>query len=103
MTQSRYNPAIKPASPTDSAFGMALAQAFMGGVFGIGVDMGWETGEIASAMREDRRTSGQGNYELGVKNSLAGDFSRFSSEQSPAEFEAAYYRRPQPAMAPSYV
>jgi hypothetical protein len=91
-------PSTKPLSTGDSPFGMALAQAFMGVVFGPCVDMIWETGEIASAMREDRRTNDSGNFKLGDKKSLAGIFTR-NSEQSLAEWEHTIFRPSRPEMA----
>lgn len=91
------NPATKPASTGDSLFGMALAQAFMGMVYGPCADLLWEAGEIASAVCEDRRTN-NGSFSLGVKQSLAGIFTR-TTEKSPAEMERDFFRPLQPAMA----
>jgi hypothetical protein len=58
-------------SNTDSLFGIALAQAFMGAVFGLAVDTGWEATEIASTVYEDRKPP---SFTLGQKNSLTGIF-----------------------------
>lgn len=91
-------PATKPASTGDSLFGMALAQAFMGMVYGPCADLLWEAGEIADAVCEDRRTNDKGNFVLGVKNSLAGAFAR-TSEQTIAEIERSFFRPFQPAPA----
>ena len=55
-------PVNKPASPGDSLLGVALAQAFMGVVYGPCASMLWETGEIASAVYEDRRVNDSGNF-----------------------------------------
>lgn len=94
-------PVNKPASPGDSLLGVALAQAFMGVVYGPCVHMLWEAGEIASAVYEDRRGNDSGNFFLGVKNSLAGAFAR-ASEQTVAEFERSFFRPFQPAYAPAF-
>lgn len=45
---------------TDSLFGMVLAQAFMGAVFGAGVDLAWEAAEINSTVRMDRQKTPSG-------------------------------------------
>ena len=103
MEQRPYNhavtPANKPVSAGDSLFGMALAQAFMGVVYGPCASMLWEAGETASAVCEDRRTNDSGNSVMGVKNSLAGAFAR-TSEQTIAEFERVLFRPFHPACAP---
>ena len=91
-------PATKPASTGDSLFGMALAQAFMGLVYGPCANLLWEAGEIASVVCEDRRTNVKGSFSLGVKNSLAGIFTR-TTEQSLAEFERSFFAPLQPAPA----
>jgi hypothetical protein len=105
MEQRPYNhpvtPANKPVTAGDSLFGMTLAQAFMGVVYGPCASMLWEAGEIASAVYEDRRGNDSGNFFLGVKNSLAGAFAR-ASEQTVAEFERAFFRPFQPAYAPAF-
>lgn len=87
------NPLPKPSSSGDSLFGMALAQAFMGLVYGPGVDLCWEAAEIASAVREDRKPANDDRapFELGARKSLGGIFTR-STEQSPAEMERAFFR-----------
>ena len=63
---------------TDSFFGMALAQAFMGFAFGVDVDMAWEACEATSAVYKERVESGAANnnasYNLGAKKSLGGLF-----------------------------
>lgn len=92
-------PATKPASTGDSLFGMALAQAFMGLVYGPCANLLWEAGEIASAVCEDRRTNVKGSFSLGVKQSLAGIFTRTTTEQSLAEMERAFFQPFQPAQA----
>jgi hypothetical protein len=105
MEQRPYNhpvtPANKPVTAGDSLFGMALAQAFMGVVYGPCASMLWEAGEIASAVCEDRRANDRSNSVMGVKKSLAGIFAR-SSEQTIAEAERAFFRPFQPACAPAF-
>lgn len=62
---------------TDSLFGMALAQAFMGCAFGLGVDMAWEACEITSAVYEDRVEATSNTiptYHLGCKKALGNSF-----------------------------
>lgn len=64
---------------TDSLFGMVLAQSFTGMVLGTGAETAWEAAEIGSEVyterhrpcqvKRDARTNG--NFELGVKNSLS--------------------------------
>ena len=94
-------PATKPASTGDSLFGMALAQAFMGLVYGPCANLLWEAGEIASVVCEDRRTNVKGSFSLGVKNSLAGIFTRTteSAMETIAEIEHALFQPLQPAPA----
>lgn len=88
------NSPSKPSSSGDTLFGMALAQAFMGLVYGPCVDMCWEACEIASAVREDRKPANDQSapFELGAKKSLGGIFARSSVEQSIAEMERAFFR-----------
>ena len=75
-------PSANPTSNSDSLFGMALAQAFIGVAFGVGAEQIWDAGEAASAAYVDRtvtqRTNGNGNFTLGVKNSLADGFTRMA-------------------------
>lgn len=94
---------------TDSLFGMALAQAFTGLAFGIGVEQLWEAGEMASAVHEDRyaakaqtRTNDQ-SFELGVRKSLSGVFAGLhqSARQTIAEMDRATFK-PSFAAAPSF-
>ncbi|PZQ46920.1 MAG: hypothetical protein DI551_04315 [Micavibrio aeruginosavorus] len=102
-------PADKPKTASDSLFGMALAQAFMGFAFGAGVEQVWEAGESASAIYADRfdqkRTNGRGVYEgvfeLGNKKSLAGTFARMT-EATLAEMERATFRPSYKSAAPAY-
>ncbi len=92
MTQTMKPAANRPTTQTDSLFGMALTQAFMGFAFGADVDMAFEAGEIASAVYVDRRTNGnKGNFQLGVNNSLQGMFTR-SAHQTLAEMERETFR-----------
>ncbi len=88
------NAPAKPVSSGDSLLGMALAQAFTGLVYGPVVDMCWETAEIASAVREDRKPANDqpASFALGEKKSLGGIFARSSVEQSIAEMERAFFR-----------
>lgn len=88
------NPLSKPSSSGDSLFGMALAQAFTGLVYGPGVDLCWEAAEIASAVREDRKPANRNEspFELGAKKSLGGIFACSTVEQSLAEMERAFFR-----------
>ncbi len=78
----------KPASTTDSLFGMALAQAFLGAAFGPGVYMAWEAAENCSAIYEDRKKAAPKSplpqkFDLGVKNSLSGPFFRSIKNEEP--------------------
>ncbi len=86
---------IPQSNSSDSFFGMALAQAFTGMVFGSGAEQIWDAGETLSAIHEDRydqkRTNGRGVYELGNKKSLAGDFTRIA-EHTVAEIERLAFR-----------
>lgn len=76
--------ALQKSSSTDSLFGMALAQAFAGAVFGAAVDTTIDCAEAASEIYSDRfeaqqqRTNGK-QFEMGVKKSLAPTFADFSS------------------------
>ncbi len=63
---------------TDSLFGMALCQAFMGMAFGTGVEQAWEVAEVANEVYEDR-------YRLGQKKSLSNDFARKSIAETERE------------------
>lgn len=97
-----------PQSNSDSFFGMALAQAFTGMVYGADAYAFCDAGKALSAIHEDRndqkRTNGRGGvYELGAKRSLAGDFARMT-EPTIAEMERASFRpvsfdRKAPALA----
>lgn len=93
------NPLSKPSSSGDSLFGMALAQAFMGLVYGPGVELAWEAAEIGSAVREDRKpaNTNAAPFQLGAAKSLGGIFARSTTEQSPAEMERDFFRPLQPA------
>ena len=95
------NPSLKPASGGDSFLGVALSQAFMGMVYGPGLETAWEACEVADAVYTDRRTNDNGNFELGAKKGLGGIFTRVSnSQQSPAEIEHDFFRPvSQPAAA----
>jgi hypothetical protein len=88
-------------SSSDSFFGMALASAFTGMVFGSGADLICDAGQTLSAVYEDRydqkRTNGRGVYELGNKQSLADAFARMT-EKTPAEMDRAAFR---PSYAPA--
>lgn len=85
---------------TDSFFGMALAQTFLGIAYGTDVELAWEAGETAAAVCDDRRTNGNGNFQLGVKNSLAGTFTRISHGfEEPARIFGLFAAAPQPARA----
>lgn len=94
--------ALPQQSSTDSFFGMALAQAFMGMVYGPCADQIWDAGETLSAIYEDRydqkRTNGRGVYELGKKSSLAECFTRMT-EKTVAELERLSFR---PSYAPAH-
>jgi hypothetical protein len=94
--------ALPQQSSTDSFFGMALAQAFTGMVYGACADQIWDAGETLSAIYEDRcdqkRTNGRGVYELGNKRSLADCFTRMT-EKTTAELERMSFR---PSYAPSF-
>jgi hypothetical protein len=81
-------------SATDSFFGMALAQAFMGFAFGADVETAWEAAEIGSEFYVDRHSSSarksglpangtNGKFELGVKNTLASIFDQPSARPAP--------------------
>lgn len=93
---------------TDSLFGMALAQAFVGVVLGPAAHAAWEAGEIASAVRDDRRTNGDNGFKLGVKNSLGGIFTRTShpektlAERERETFRPAAFARSSFAMQPAF-
>lgn len=93
------------ASSTDSFFGMALAQVFMGHVFGEGLNDLWDAGEIASAIHEDRFEAKRTNhrvYDLGVRLSLAGDFTRISmGEPKPTQWRELTARWMTPAPRPA--
>ena len=84
-------------SSTDSFFGMALAQAFTGMVFGSGAEQIWDAGETLSAVYEDRydqkRTNGRDvcEYALGAKKSLAETFTRMT-EKTMAEMDRMTFR-----------
>lgn len=91
-----------PQSNSDSFFGMALAQAFTGMVYGADVYAICNAGTALSAIHEDRcdqkRTNGRGGvYELGIKKSLAGDFARMTertiAEKERDSFRPSYDRR----------
>ncbi len=92
---------IPQQSSTDSFFGMALAQAFMGMVCGPVADQIWDAGETVSAIYEDRndqkRTNGRGVYALGNKRSLADGFTRMA-EATLAEMDRMTFR---PSFAPA--
>lgn len=85
-----------PQSKSDSLFGMALAQAFMGMAFGTGIDHAWEAAETASVVYEDRRQQKPANdrntYKLGEKKSLTGTFGLSMTGQTMAEMERATLR-----------
>jgi hypothetical protein len=71
------NKAPQKQSSTDSFFGMALTQAFMGFAFGVDVDMAWEACEVSSAMRDDRKAPAvqpAASFDMGKKKSLGGLF-----------------------------
>lgn len=88
-------------SDSDSFFGMALAQAFTGMVFGSCAEQFCVAGETLSAAYQDRldqkRTDGRGVYMLGNKHSLAGSFTRMA-EKTLAEIDRAAFR---PSYAPA--
>ena len=107
MANDCNHPMQRPSTPqsnSDSFFGMALAQAFMGMAFGTGAEQIWDAGETLSSIHEDRydqkRTSGRGVYELGNKRSLAENFTRMT-ENTIAEIERLAFR-PSYAAAPSF-
>ncbi len=96
MMNHPMKPSTNSNSNSDSFFGMALAQAFMGMAFGAGAEQIWDAGEAVSAIYEDRfvdqkRTNGRGVYELGNKNSLVGTFARMT-EKSISEIEREFFR-----------
>lgn len=97
-------PAALPQSDSDSFFGMALAQAFMGMVFGAGAEQIWDAGETLSTIYEDRtdqiRTNGRGVYTLGNKKSLVENFTRMT-ENTVAEIERLAFR-PSYAAQPAF-
>ncbi|PZO87989.1 MAG: hypothetical protein DI626_02805 [Micavibrio aeruginosavorus] len=87
MNDNNIQKKQKPVSASDSFFGMALAQAFMGVAFGPCADAMWEAGEIADAVYEDRKvkkTANGGQYQLGVKNCLAEAFTRTTAPAAPS-------------------
>ena len=96
----------RPVSNSDSFFGMALAQAFLGLCYGPVFDQAWDAGEMASAVYEDRNVASThaangGKYNLGVKKSLAGDFARSSypfEAHPPRPFDIAF----RPSMSPAF-
>ncbi len=74
------------------ALGVDAAQLFLGALFGPVANMAIEVAQVASTLYEDRfdaaapktgnRTNGhEGGYQLGVKHSLGGSFSRAQSAQ----------------------
>lgn len=84
---SNQNIYVKRQSATDSLFGMALAQAFLGVAYGPCIDLAWEAGEVCSALYEDsleskKRTNGRGVYALGDKGKLAGTFTRNTTKKN---------------------
>ena len=113
------NDPMKPSTKlnsgkSDSFFGLALAQAFMGFAFGPVAEEIWDAGETLSAIHEDRydqkRTNGRGVnesvFELGMKKSLAGAFARITDLQSMAEQDRATFRPSYgfsaPALSPAF-
>lgn len=84
----------KQTGTTDSLFGMALAQTFMGFAFGADVAAVWEAGEVSSAVREDltktkTRTNERNDFKLGVKQGLTDVFAGLhqTAKQTIAEIE----------------
>lgn len=84
----------KQTGTTDSIFGMALAQTFMGFAFGADASAIWEAGEVTSAVREDRmktntRTNAGNGFKLGVKQGLTDVFAGLhqTAKQTIAEIE----------------
>lgn len=106
MNHPDKQPSRSSHSGTDSFFGMALAQAFTGMVYGPCADQIWDAGETLSAIYEDRcdqkRTNGRGvcEFELGVKKSLAETFTRMT-EKTMAEMERLTFR-PSYQAAPAF-
>ncbi len=104
---NRANKTSVTTSPSDSFFGVALAQAFLGAAFGPAIDHIWDAGEMCSAVYEERvaskRTNGRSVYELGVRGTLAGTFTRNTREKNPLLqfFTAESFLRPSgtPALA----
>lgn len=96
----------KPISNSDSFFGMALAQAFMGFCYGPVFDQAWDAGEMASAYYEDRNAASTqaangGKYNLGVRKSLAGDFAR-SSHAFSTKAQRPFEITVRPSMSPAF-
>ena len=104
MNQSVKHLSKPQPSSADSFFGMALAQAFTGMVFGSGAEQIWDAGETLSAIYEDRcdqkRTNGRGVYALGNKKSLAETFARITDETI-AEIDRRTFR-PSYGASPSF-
>ncbi len=79
MTGRSLNPSSISSSNSDSFFGLALAQAFLGFAYGPVADQIWDAGEAASAIYSDRQTFNKAdgpNYVLGRSHSLATEFAR---------------------------
>lgn len=78
MSQT-LNSSPNPPSDSDSFFGMALAQAFLGFAYGPVADQIWDAGEISSAVYADRK-GGNGamraNHVLGRGGILMDGFAR---------------------------
>lgn len=72
----------------DSLFGLVLAQAFTGMVYGDFAACSCDAGRTLSAIHEDcydrERTNGRRMYVLGERKCLAGDFTRTASPTAPA-------------------
>lgn len=82
-------------SSADSFLGMALAQTFMGAIFGPTAYAAFEAADIASEVYEDRYPS----FKLGQKNSLSGAFTKQTQDWKDIILPAPSMR---PAAAPSF-
>jgi hypothetical protein len=91
----------KPTSAADSFFGMTLAMAFTGSVYGADMVQVYNASEAASEIYKDRfqkRADGTGNFQLGVKNSLGKAFAGIDQTfQTLGELDRASFR---PSLAP---
>jgi len=91
FTQTAENQGSQHSSETDSIFGLVLTQSFMGMAYGAGAEQVWEAGEMASEIYSDRaKNRTNGHYQLGVRQSLGGDFARQAQPEELRHFQKRY-------------